>query len=48
MSIVMFGGDNKRLASQRTASQSGSTGMGVAASCCGGALLLEVLGHFIR
>ena len=43
---VMFGGKMGRLASWRTPSQPWS--MGVAASCCGGALLQERLMHFTK
>ena len=46
MTIVMFGGKRGRLASQRIPSQPWSTG--VAASCCGGALLQEGLVSFTK
>jgi hypothetical protein len=44
MTIVMFGGKRERLASRRTPTQPRSTG--VAASCCGGALLQKEQVHF--
>ena len=46
MTIVMFGRKRGSLASRRTPSQPWSTG--VAASCCGGALLQEGLVHFTK
>ena len=46
MTIIMFGGKRGMLASRRTPSQPWSTG--VAASCCGGALLQEGLVHFTK
>ena len=46
MTIVIFGGKRGMLASRRTPSQPCSTG--VAASCCGGALLQEALVHFTK